>query len=636
VSELTSVIVWDQKSDPPHFAGGVFCWRSYDQQGVVISIPRYLEDHAERIRGKYVAFIHDLGDRKISGKRLVDHFDMGEGFSFWWMTHLAEKSPFKSPRIYDCLRLIALEEILLSRHPDELTLVSVDAVLVQALRGLCRNLKIRFCRERGSLDRVGWSLRKVYDALPYPLRGLVSLRHFVARWPLRKLREKRWFAGPKAICVFSCYVHLDPILCAQGRFRSRQWEELPEILRDSGRRINWIQLFMRSQEAPDAKAGLSQLQRFNSDADHQGWHVFLESHLTVRNLVLAIGKWLQIQVVTWGLSDVQAAFYPKDSAVWLWPMLRADWKSSFAGPAAMSGCLYLALFDAALSHMPRQSLGLFLYENQAWEKALLRAWRRYKHGEIIGVQHATVPFWHLYYVDDKRSLDQRNICAMPLPDRLAVNGSAALGSFVSTGYPVDRLVETEALRYINLRPLAAKCALRVDENDGLVRTARSNDLRVLILGDMIPVSMQRLLVLLEEAVESLPQGYAFKLKPHPGYPIDPSVNRRINAEKISESLATILDQHDVVVAANSTSAAVDAYVAGVPVLIRRDGDQLNLSPLRGHYGACFFGTAQELVAALKEIKVCAGRPTASTHEEFFFLDADLARWKRLLTSSALK
>ncbi len=58
----------------------------------------------------------------------------------------------------------------------------------------------------------------------------------------------------------------------------------------------------------------------------------------------------------------------------------------------MSNCLNVTLFDGALAAMPRQRQGLYLFENQAWEKALLRAWRRHGHGEIIGVQHATVPY----------------------------------------------------------------------------------------------------------------------------------------------------------------------------------------------------------------------------------------------------
>src|SRR6202140_27854 len=135
----TSVVVWDQKDPPPTTADKVLCWRSYADCGTVSSVPRYLEDHAARIRQKYLAFIHDLGERRIAGKRVVDHLDLGDGFSLWWMTPLAEKSPYKSPRIYDCLRLIALEEILTEEPPSHLTLITDSKALAQAIRRLCQN-----------------------------------------------------------------------------------------------------------------------------------------------------------------------------------------------------------------------------------------------------------------------------------------------------------------------------------------------------------------------------------------------------------------------------------------------------------------------------------------------------------------
>src|SRR5580700_7529814 len=228
-----SVAVWDQKDAPPAAADKVLCWQSYSEGGAISSIPRYLEDNAARIRQKYLAFIHDLGERRIANKRVVDHLDMGDGFSLWWMTHLAEKSPLKSPRIYDCLRLIALEEMLAKLRPSQLTLITFDRALARAMRRLCQNLRIGFrCRLRRGSKRGWWSLRRFYDCLPFSVRGLLSFRHVLMRWPLAKLKRPRWFSGEKAIFICSYFIHLDPTLCAQGQFYSRQWEELPKALQD--------------------------------------------------------------------------------------------------------------------------------------------------------------------------------------------------------------------------------------------------------------------------------------------------------------------------------------------------------------------------------------------------------------------
>jgi surface carbohydrate biosynthesis protein (TIGR04326 family) len=625
-----SVAVWDQKDEPPAVADKVLCWQSYTEGDAISSIPRYLEDHAARIRQKYLAFIHDLGERLIAGKRVVDHLDLGDGFSLWWMTQLAEKSPLKSPRIYDCLRLIALEEILANVRPSQLTLITADRALAQAMRRLCQNLSIGFrCRLRGGSKR-GWSLRRFHDALPYSVRGLLSLRHVVMRWQLRKMRRPQWFSGENAVFICSYFIHLDPTLCAQGKFHSRQWEGLPKSLHENGKSLNWIQLFLFSAAVPNLATGLGWLRKFNDDASNQGWHAFLDSYVTYRKVLGVLKTWLWLNIVSWRLRDIRSVFYPDGSAVWLWPILRGDWHSSLNGPVAISNCFWIALFDAALADMPRQRTGLYLCESQGWEKALLRAWRKHGHGEIIGVQHSTVPFWHLYNFDDPRSLTSKQGCALPLPDRLAVNGASAWHAFVAGSYPADRLVEVEALRYLNLSDIVARTGQDRIRAHTLERSepavARTN---VLVLGDMMPTSMHHLLRLLEVACKRLPRTYRFTLKPHPGYSVSLADYPGLEADETKQALGEILGAYDVAVTANSTSASVDAYLAGVPVIIGLDGDDLNLSPLRGRVGVRFVSTCDELVDALKT----AGRGAEvaeSDRKEFFYLDRDLPRWKRLL------
>ena len=341
-----------------------------------------------------------------------------------------------------------------------------------------------------------------------------------------------------------------------------------------------------------------------------------------------------LNAVSWRLRHIQSAFRLSGSAVWLWPILRGDWQSSLNGQVAVSNCLWIALFDAAVADMPRQQTGLYLCENQAWEKALLRAWRRWGHGEIIGVQHATVPFWHLYYFNDSRCLTTKQDCALPSPDRLAVNGMAAWGAFTGAGYPVKGLVEVEALRYLNLSGVVAKRRAN-SMRGGAVKPSGSESPRIdiLILGDMMPTSMHHLLSLLQETMGLFPSGYRFTFKPHPAYSVNLADYPGVTAEQTKDALGRILGDYDAVVVANSTSAAVDAYVAGLPVIIGLDGDDLNLSPLRDQPGVRFVSTREELAEAL-ETAVLTRAMADSNRGEFFFLDPDLPRWKRLLARAS--
>jgi surface carbohydrate biosynthesis protein (TIGR04326 family) len=624
-----SVLVWDHAGEPPTTSDNIL-WRRYDRHDVISSVPQYLEDHADRLRAKYLAFIHELGETLIMGKRIIDHLDKGDGFSLWWMTRLAEKSPFKSPRIYDCLRLLALEEILTASRPTELTLVSCDAALGKAIRRLCENLGILFrMQSMRTFGRRKNLLRRMYDALPSSVQSLLSMRHVVAQWPLRKSKRSKWFSHENTTFICSYFIHLDPVSCACGEFHSRQWEGLPKMLTERGRFTNWIQLFMFSSAVPDLATGIFWLDNFNQDTESQGVHRFLQSYLSGRRLLRVLRSWIWLSIVGWRLRDIQSAFNVRGSHVWLWPILRVDWQLSLNGPVGLGNCLWIELFDAALSEMPHQKTGLYLCENQAWEKALLRAWRKHGHGQIIGVQHSTVPFWHLYCFDDKRSLARKHHCALPLPDQMAVNGAAAARAFAQVDYPMDRIVEVEALRYLNISPAGAK----IDLHTRRQAAARPpGTVKVIVLGDINAASMDHLMGVLNRAAMLLPAGFEFTVKPHPGYHVDLSVYPGLRAEETTEALSGILVNYEVAVAANGTSAAIDAYIAGLPVIVGLDGNSLNLSPLRGEVGAYFVSTPEELVEALMS---AIGKNAASPNREnFFYLEKDLPRWKSLLQLSS--
>ena len=136
------IIIWDDHEHTSPRSNDVIHWYGYKSEGETQSVPSYLEKHSDRLRLRYLSFIHDLGDVKIYKKRLIDHLEVDEGFSLWWMTLLAEKSYLKSPRIFDCLRLLALEEMVEQAKPLAINLVSKDKPLAEAIQNLCKKKKL--------------------------------------------------------------------------------------------------------------------------------------------------------------------------------------------------------------------------------------------------------------------------------------------------------------------------------------------------------------------------------------------------------------------------------------------------------------------------------------------------------------
>lgn len=624
----TSVTVWDLKEAPEETKGDVLCWQSYSQGSTVTSIPRYLENNADRLKAKYVAFSCDLGESLINGKRVVEHLDAGDGFSYWWMNKLSENSPFKSSRIYDCLRLMALEEILLEKKPSALTLDSSDRDLAQAIRRLCLNLRVNFAWHKAPSNQE-WTLRRLYEILPYPIQGLISLRHLAIRWPLRRLKKTLWFAGDNAIFMCSYFFNLDSASCAAGKFYARQWEALPRYLQDSGKRANWIHHFLFSPGMPDVKTSLSWMEQFNRDAHKQGCHAFLETYLSWKIIFRVLKNWLWLNIVSWRLRKISGAFNPKGSAVWLWPLLRDDWQISLKGTTSISNCLWVELFDAALKDIPHQNMGLYLWENQGWECALLRAWRKHGHGKIIGVPHSTVPFWYLNIFDDPRIIASSQDCTKPLPDYLAINGPMAWKALVKGGYPVDRLLEVEALRF---QYLISHGSAQSKKPDGYTVTEgiSENNRRkaVLILGDFTIKQTFKMLRCIEAALHLIDVEISLTLKPHPACRIAKEDHPALSFELTNKPLAEIMQNFDLAFSSNTTSAGLDAFLAGLPVVVFLDDEDFNHSPLRGVGGVQFVGTAEEMAAVLQSGKHSVIIPAI---ENFFWLDGQLPRWRRLLS-----
>src|ERR1051326_5906457 len=76
--------------------GQQWLWNSFETAPAARSVPRHLEDNAERLRARYLAFVHDLGEHRVSGRNIREWLTCADGFGYWWTTQVAEKSPLKT------------------------------------------------------------------------------------------------------------------------------------------------------------------------------------------------------------------------------------------------------------------------------------------------------------------------------------------------------------------------------------------------------------------------------------------------------------------------------------------------------------------------------------------------------------
>jgi surface carbohydrate biosynthesis protein (TIGR04326 family) len=593
----------------------VLLWSSFaaEQDGVV-SIPRRVEARSDHYRAIYLAWVHDVAEFVVAGRRVLDRLEIRPGFSFWWMTGLAQKfNAAERSCINDAIKLLALEDYLRTEVVSTVRLGSSRAELVAGVRSLCAALNVRF-ELAAAVQRTTFSaaMRRV---VPGPLRAVAALvRHCLERTS----RAPRPRVQEASVTFFDVLVHLAPGSAETGRFESGYWTALVDELRMAGVATNWFHWYFAHDRAPTFAAARSLLARFDTNGKPLESHYLIDREAGPAALLGALCDYVRVSLASLALGRGRVPFSPRGSAVDWWPLLEREWQESLRGPKAIVACIHLRCLEAAVRLLPPQRLGVYIQENQAWEMALVHVWKAAGHGELVGVAHTTVRYWDLRYFHDPRSY-RRSRLSLPMPDRIAVNGEAARRVFQAAGVPPEKLVDVEALRYLHL----ARAVERPER-----RHADSGSLRLLVCGDFLASTNRRMLACLAGAARLLPPGVLYRIKPHPAYPIDPHDLAGLRVEMVAAPLEALLPECDAVFASNITSAAIDAYCRGVPVIQMLDGSTFNVSPLRDVGDAVYVSTPAQLAAAL------AGTLRKPTNAAYFFLDGSLPRWRKLLGLAA--
>ena len=178
-----SILIWDAEGTPPDGERTPVLWREFvsSAQPEAVSIPTLIETNADLLKKRYLAWVYELGEKSIQGKRLVEHLQLRPGFSYWWMTLFVEKSVYKSP-ITDVIRMLALEEIINQHKPIRIQLVSDNKILNRILCDLCHSLDIIYEWKHLPSKKI-LNFKSAYMPLLSGILPLISLARYVFfRW----------------------------------------------------------------------------------------------------------------------------------------------------------------------------------------------------------------------------------------------------------------------------------------------------------------------------------------------------------------------------------------------------------------------------------------------------------------------
>jgi surface carbohydrate biosynthesis protein (TIGR04326 family) len=152
--------------------------------------------------------------------------------------------------------------------------------------------------------------------------------------------------------------------------------------------------------------------------------------------------------------------------------------------------------------------------------------------------------------------------------------------------------------------------------------------RLLVVGDYLGINTHKQLHLLERAAHLLRKGTKITIKPHPNCPVNPALNPQLKMNVELRQLSELMEEHDLVYSSAVTSAAVDAYCAGLPVVSLLEGGNLNLSPLRNCDGVTFVSNPEDLANLVNHDHIEDSGKVQG--EDYFYFDLKLPRWRKLL------
>ena len=613
------LFIWDDAGVAPAGDWTTLLWQQFPDinNPSDISIVQLVEQNAEELRSKYLAWIYNLGETKIDGKRVIDHLSIRPGFSFWWTSSIGQKfNSSGTSEINDAIKALALEDFVGKQKNTDIFLTSDNQRLADCIEHFCQRNVINFQFKKTKAVRKKGFIKLLFHSLPGSIRALIFLlRYLVRTFPIYFVRNIKTPNVVGEVMFIDALVHLDKQSVLAGKFRSNYWTELIDKLQQWDIKSNWAHLFFSHPAVASIKQANHLINTFNSSSNNGQFHTLLERPLKFKALMTVLATFFKIRRSFSRVQSIREVF-PTGSNLNLWALHAEEWKNSLCGSSAIDTCLKLSLFLEIFDIIPKQRLGVYIAENQPWEMALIYAWKFHGHGKLIGTPHTTVRYWDLRYFYDSRSYLRRDFNDLPLPDILAVNGPVAYKSILAGGYPSSRITEIEALRFLHL----AKPHMHQKPRD------LTRPLTVLVCGDFLQTTNLKILAWLELAAKSLPKDTVYLFRSHPAYPLKLDNYLKLKLKRSNDSLADLLRNCDVTFTSNITSAAVDAYCLGVPVIQMLDGNEFNMSPLRGLDNVVYVRNSVELATALSKTK----QHKLAVTVPYFCLDNTLSRWRDVL------
>lgn len=613
-------------------------WDRADVPEGQISIPLALHGRLLQIRKEHAAWACEMGLLQTRGAGLAERLRCGAALSMWWTSLLYERHPRMTPALYDIYKLRCLELVCGEHGVTEIALEGGDKLLGRTLEKFCQTAGMAFVWNRGAKDAAPSKplLTRIYQFMPAPVRALARYAHWL--WSVRR---KLPYSGRKLpvksekepALIVTYFPNIDLEAAGRGRFVSRYWESLHKVLNreaEDGHFVRW--LFIRFPQPGLSLEQCIKLRDLFRESGRDGASFnYLEEFVAYMDLWRGLWRWLRLCVASLGAErEAAGAFHFADSKINFWLYAKNDWAESFRGWRALERSLQNLAFERHAEQNGQMRFNLFPLENCPWERMLTVAARTVPgNGAVIGAQHSSIRPTDFRYFDDPATFSIPE-CAAFQPDYFCANGESAWRQWLDFGMPPERLRKVEALRYLYLaerKKLAPANTIPGEPGEPL---ADGPERKFLVLASFFRGETENLCRVLAAAIQrGLLDGWEITVKPHPYLPVKALLDELLGARAAKlryadGPLALVLRPGVTVLAANSTTAALEAAILRLPLMVMQAADDFDLCPIQDAPNLARVATVEDLARQLP------GLAPAQLPENYLDLDLALPGWQKIL------
>lgn len=554
----------------------------YHSKILKIDIKDYIEKHSDFLKNEFLKFCKNLENKKLNKILFYKLFETQNNHNLWEMSLLKEKSNLKSDNIFKAILFLAIKKIISENRLKKIIFYNIP-IEESIIKLYLENKKIfyEFINEREKKKTIKsflsnfFLIRFVYYFLTLIIKLFVELR-------INKFIDK-----DSNLIIFSYFAHFKNK--KNNKITFKQFGNLQNVLKKKFR-LDYQYIFVPNKN----NLTINTL---------ENKHSILNGNLNFKDKLFIMYKFLIYSFKFYFIKKL-ILIKLKDYELSLFHIFSRDYDLSFNGSVFVENLIWIEVFENYLSKTSKKKIGIFLLENQAWEKAMITSWKNYNHGKIIGYTPTSINYWHLYNFD----ISKKNYAS---PSKIFVSSNEAY-KLLKTQYKNKniKLHKVESLWFNYLINIKDKI-LSNKENI------------VLVLGDYNSKNNYEILNIISNSNLNKTKKIFFKPHPH-----DIHIYKIKNITITNRSNEYFFRKASLIVSAGSTSGILEYLFLGKKVFVYDDPLGFDLSPIK-HLNYQFkFKSVKDFNKLLnvnfKKTKI------TNTFKKYYFLDNKLKKWKSIL------